>query len=138
MLAELAALRAKRAQLLGYPSHAHYVLEERTAKTPENVYALLDKIWPAALAQAEAEKAEMQKLIDSEGKDFKLAAWDWWYYADKIRVAKYSFNEQQTKPYFSLENTLKGVFYTANRLYGISVTERDDLPSITRMYAPSR
>ncbi|GAB1057266.1 MAG: M3 family metallopeptidase [Shewanella algae] len=128
VLAELAALRAKRAQLLGYPSHAHYVLEERTAKTPENVYALLDKIWPAALAQAEAEKAEMQKLIDSEGKDFKLAAWDWWYYADKIRVAKYSFNEQQTKPYFSLENTLKGVFYTANRLYGISVTERDDLP----------
>ncbi|QYK00019.1 M3 family metallopeptidase [Shewanella psychrotolerans] len=128
ILAEMAALRAERAQLMGYKSHAHFVLEERTAKTPENVYGLLDKVWPAALAQAKAEVAEMQKLIDAEGGNFKLAAWDWWYYADKIRVAKYSFNEQQTRPYFSLENTLKGVFYTANRLYGITVKERTDLP----------
>ncbi|MCE9678582.1 M3 family metallopeptidase [Shewanella sp. AS1] len=128
ILAKEAALRAERAQLLGYPSHAHYVLEERTAKTPENVYKLLDRVWPAALNQARAEVAQMQKLIDSEGGNFKLAAWDWWYYSDKIRVAKYSFNEQQTRPYFSLENTLKGVFYTANRLYGITVKERTDLP----------
>ncbi|MCG9696813.1 M3 family metallopeptidase [Shewanella sp. Isolate11] len=128
ILAKEAALRAERAQLLGYKSHAHYVLEERTAKTPENVYKLLDRVWPAALNQAKAEVADMQKLIDAEGGDFKLAAWDWWYYSDKIRVAKYSFNEQQTRPYFSLENTLKGVFYTANRLYGITVKERDDLP----------
>ncbi|MCL1041320.1 M3 family metallopeptidase [Shewanella marisflavi] len=128
ILAEMAALRAERAQLMGYKSHAHFVLEERTAKTPENVYGLLDKVWPAALAQAKAEVAEMQKLIDAEGGNFKLAAWDWWYYADKIRVAKYSFNEQETRPYFSLENTLKGVFYTANRLFGITVKERTDLP----------
>ncbi|QDF75135.1 MULTISPECIES: M3 family metallopeptidase [Shewanella] len=128
ILAEMAALRAERAQLMGYKSHAHFVLEERTAKTPENVYGLLDKVWPAALAQAKAEVAEMQKLIDAEGGNFKLAAWDWWYYADKIRVAKYSFNEQGTRPYFSLENTLKGVFYTANRLFGITVKERTDLP----------
>lgn len=128
ILAEMAALRAERAQLMGYKSHAHFVLEERTAKTPENVYGLLDKVWPAALAQAKAEVAVMQKLIDAEGGNFKLAAWDWWYYADKIRVAKYSFNEQETRPYFSLENTLKGVFYTANRLFGITVKERTDLP----------
>lgn len=128
ILAEMAALRAERAQLMGYKTHAHFVLEERTAKTPENVYQLLNKVWPAALGQAKAEVADMQTLIDSEGGNFKLAAWDWWYYSDKIRVAKYSFNEQQTRPYFSLENTLKGVFYTANRLYGITVKERTDLP----------
>ncbi|MEZ9821872.1 M3 family metallopeptidase [Shewanella sp. 10N.286.45.A1] len=128
ILAKMAALRAERAQLMGYKTHAHFVLEERTAQTPENVYGLLNKVWPAALAQAEAEVADMQALIDSEGGNFKLAGWDWWYYSDKIRVAKYSFNEQQTRPYFSLENTLKGVFYTANRLFGITVKERTDLP----------
>ncbi|GIU32706.1 M3 family metallopeptidase [Shewanella sp. MBTL60-007] len=128
ILAKMAALRAERAQLMGYKTHAHFVLEERTAKTPENVYELLNKVWPAALAQAEAEVADMQALINEEGGDFKLAGWDWWYYSDKIRVAKYSFNEQQTRPYFSLENTLKGVFYTANRLFGITVKERTDLP----------
>ncbi|ACJ29028.1 Peptidyl-dipeptidase Dcp [Shewanella piezotolerans WP3] len=128
ILAKMAALRAERAQLMGYKTHAHFVLEERTAQTPENVYGLLNKVWPAALAQAEAEVADMQALIDAEGGDFKLAGWDWWYYSDKIRVAKYSFNEQQTRPYFSLENTLKGVFYTANRLFGITVKERTDLP----------
>ncbi|ABE54881.1 peptidyl-dipeptidase Dcp. Metallo peptidase. MEROPS family M03A [Shewanella denitrificans OS217] len=128
ILAQIASLRAQRAQLMGYQSHAHFVLEERTAKTPENVYALLNKVWPAALNQAKSEVAVMQELIDSQGGKFKLAAWDWAYYADKIRVAKYSFNEQDTRPYFSLENTLKGVFYTANRLYGVSLKERTDLP----------
>ncbi|MBR9727042.1 M3 family metallopeptidase [Shewanella intestini] len=128
VLAKIAALRAERATLMGYPTHAHFALEERTAKTPENVYALLDKVWPAALKQAKNEMAVMQELIDAEKGGFKLAAWDWWYYSDKIRVAKYSFNEQQTKPYFSLESTLEGVFYTANRLFGITVKERTDLP----------
>ena len=128
ILAKMAALRAEKAALMGYPTHAHFVLEERTAKTPENVYALLNKVWPAALDQARAEVAEMQKLIDAEGKDFKLQAWDWWYYADKIRVAKYSFNEQDTRPYFSLDNTIEGVFYTANKLFGITAKERTDLP----------
>ncbi|RLV60441.1 M3 family peptidase [Parashewanella curva] len=128
VLAKVAALRAERAKLLGYETHAHYVLEERTAKTPENVYKLLNRVWPAALSRAEAEAADMQAMIDKEGGKFKLAAWDWWYYADKIRVAKYSFNEQQTRPYFSLENTIEGVFYTANRLFGITAKERTDLP----------
>ncbi|MCL1068767.1 M3 family metallopeptidase [Shewanella olleyana] len=127
-LAKIAALRAEKAKLMGYKTHAHFVLEERTAKTPENVYGLLDKVWPAALAQANAEVKDMQALIDSQGGDFKLEAWDWWYYSDQIRVAKYSFNEQQTRPYFSLEATLDGVFYTANRLFDITVKERTDLP----------
>lgn len=127
-LAEIAALRAERAQLLGYKTHAHYVLEENTAKNPDNVYALLDKVWPAAINQAKSEVAEMQKLIDAEGGNFKLAPWDWDYYADKIRVAKYSFNEQDTRPYFSLDATIEGVFYTANRLFGLTFKERNDLP----------
>ncbi|MBB1427177.1 M3 family metallopeptidase [Shewanella sp. SG44-2] len=128
ILAKIASIRSQRAQLMGYQSHAHFVLESRTAKTPENVYALLDKVWPAALKQAKSEVADMQALVDTQGTDLTIEAWDWWYYSDKIRVAKYSFNEQQTKPYFSLESTLKGVFYTANRLYGITVKERTDLP----------
>ena len=127
-LAKIAALRAEKAKLMGYKTHAHFVLEERTAKSPENVYALLDKVWPAALAQANAEVADMQAVIDSQGGDFSLQAWDWWYYSDQIRVAKYDFNEQQTRPYFSLESTLSGVFYTANRLFGITMKERTDLP----------
>ncbi|WP_372870132.1 M3 family metallopeptidase [Shewanella sp.] len=127
-LAQIAALRAERAKLLGYKTHAHYVLEENTAKDPANVYALLDKVWPAAINQAKSEVAEMQKLIDAEGGDFKLAPWDWDYYADKIRVAKYSFNEQDTRPYFSLDATIEGVFYTANRLFGLTFKERSDLP----------
>ncbi|MDO6677898.1 M3 family metallopeptidase [Shewanella sp. 4_MG-2023] len=127
-LAKIASLRAEKAKLMGYKTHAHFVLEERTAKTPENVYGLLDKVWPAALAQANAEVADMQALIDSQGGDFTLQAWDWWYYSDQIRVAKYDFNEQQTRPYFSLESTLEGVFYTANRLFGITMKERTDLP----------
>lgn len=128
LLAQMAALRAEKASLMGYPTHAHFVLEERTAKTPENVYELLNKVWPAALDQARAEVADMQALIDAEGKEFKLEAWDWAYYADKIRVAKYAFNEQDTRPYFSLENTIDGVFYTANKLFGITAKERTDLP----------
>lgn len=128
ILAEIAALRAERAKLLGYKTHAHFVLEENTAKDPANVYALLDKVWPAAIKQAKSEVAEMQKLIDAEGGNFKLAPWDWDYYADKIRVAKYSFNEQDTRPYFSLDATIEGVFYTANRLFGLTFKERNDLP----------
>lgn len=128
ILAKIASLRVKRAHLLGYRSHADFVMEERTAKKPENVYALLDKMWPAALAKAKDERAQMQALIDASPQPFKLKAWDWRYYANKIRAEKYDFDEQQTKPYFSLDNTLKGVFYTANRLYGLTITERTDLP----------
>ncbi|MCS4556603.1 M3 family metallopeptidase [Shewanella sp. C32] len=128
LLAKIASLRVERAQLLGYRSHADYVMEERTAKKPENVYALLDKLWPAALAKAKDERAQMQQLIDNTDHPFKLKAWDWRYYANKIRTEKYDFDEQQTKPYFSLDNTIKGMFYTANRLYGLTFVERDDLP----------
>lgn len=126
--AKLAQLRAKKAQLLGYDTHADFVLEERTAKNADNVYNLLNQVWPAALEQAKAERALMQEMIDKEGGDFKLKASDWRYYAEKIRNEKYSLDEAAVKPYFSLESTLQGVFYTANKLFGMNFKERFDLP----------
>lgn len=125
---KLAQLRAKKAQLLGYDTHADFVLEERTAKNAENVYNLLNQVWPAALEQAKAERALMQEQIAKDGKDFKLKASDWRYYAEKVRNEKYALDEAAVKPYFSLESTLQGVFYTANKLFGMNFKERFDLP----------
>ncbi|QDP00778.1 M3 family metallopeptidase [Thalassotalea sp. PS06] len=126
--AKMASLRYQRAQVLGYDTHADYVLENAMAKTPENVYGLLDKVWPASLARAKQEVADMQTFAESEGADFKLEAWDWWYYSEKVRKQKYDLDEEATKPYFSLENTMQGVFYTAEKLWGVTFKERDDLP----------
>lgn len=127
-LAKIASLRATKAKLMGYQSHAHFVLEDRVAKTPAAVYELLNKVWPAALAKAKVEVADMQKLVDEEGGKFKIEAWDYPYYAEKIRKARYSIDEEQTRPYFALESTLQGVFHTAQKLFGITVKERTDLP----------
>ncbi|WP_371186422.1 M3 family metallopeptidase [Thalassotalea maritima] len=126
--AEMASLRYQRAQLLGYKTHAHYVLETNMAKTPENVYGLLDRVWPASLARAKQEVADMQAYAESEGFKGKLEAWDWWYYSEKVRKAKYDLDESVTKPYFELNNTMQGVFYTAEKLWGVTFKERNDLP----------
>jgi len=126
--AEMASLRYQKAQLLGYETHAHFVLENATAKTPDNVFKLLNKIWPPALQRAKDEAADMQKMIDAEGGKFSLAAWDWWYYAEKIRKERYDIDSAETKPYFSLEATQLGVFYTAEKLWGVTFKERFDLP----------
>ncbi|WP_371378329.1 M3 family metallopeptidase [Thalassotalea aquiviva] len=126
--AEIASLRYQRAQLMGYKTHAHFVLENNMAKTPENVYGLLNKVWPASLARAKQEVADMQAYADSEGADYKLEAWDWWYFSEKVRKAKYDLDEEATKPYFELNNTMQGVFYTANQLWGVTFKERNDLP----------
>ncbi|WP_068545627.1 M3 family metallopeptidase [Thalassotalea crassostreae] len=125
---ELASLRYQRAQVLGYKTHAHYVLENNMAKTPENVYGLLDRVWEPSLNRAKQEVADMQEFANSQGADFKLEAWDWWYYSEKVRKAKYDLDESITKPYFELNNTMQGVFYTANKLWGVKFTQRDDLP----------
>src|SRR5690606_25932966 len=91
---KLVNLRVEKAQLLGYNTFAEYVLEETMAKNPKNVYDFLDGIWPRALRQAKKEVTELQKLIDREGGKFKLQAWDWWYYAEKLRKEKYQLDEE--------------------------------------------
>jgi len=128
ILARMVELRLERANLLGFPSHAHYVLDDNMAKTPENVYALLEQVWTPALARARGEAAEMQKIIDAEGGGFDLAAWDWWYYAEKVKKAKYDLDEETMRPYFELENVRRGLFEVVNRLWGLTFTERTDIP----------
>ncbi|MDR0613398.1 MAG: M3 family metallopeptidase [Dysgonamonadaceae bacterium] len=121
-------LRLERANLLGYKTHADYQLEETMAKTPERALRLLSDIWKYALPQAEKERDELQKLIDGEGGKFKLQSWDWWYYAEKLRVVKYDLNEEELRPYFVLDNVRNGAFEVAHRLYGISFKEINDVP----------
>ena len=124
---KMASLRVKRANLLGYATHADYILEENMAKNPLAVYTFLDKVWTAALPVAKKEVTELQAMIDAEGSNFKLEAWDWWYYAEKLRKQKYDLDEEALKPYFSLENVRLGMFDVATRLYGITFTERNDI-----------
>ncbi len=126
--AKIAALRVERANLLGYESHAAYVLDNNMAKTPENVYKLMDRVWNAALPVAKAEAYDLQKMIDAEGGDFRLEPWDWWYYTEKLRKEKYDLDDEQMKPYFELENVKKGMFGVANKLYGLTFNVRNDLP----------
>jgi peptidyl-dipeptidase Dcp len=125
----LAELRAEKAKLLGYPNWAAYVLVTQGAKTPENAIKLLTDLAPPATARARAEAVDMQKLIDAQGGGFKLEPWDWQYYAEQVRKAKYNLDESQIMPYFELNDVLQnGVFFAANRLYGITFKERHDIP----------
>jgi peptidyl-dipeptidase Dcp len=128
ILAEMAALRAERAMLLGYETHAHYVLDDNMAKKPENVYKLLNELWTPALERARVEVAEMQAIIDAEGGGFKLQSWDWWYYAEKLKKQKYDLDEEMLRPYFKMENVRAGAFDTASRLWGLKFEIRTDLP----------
>lgn len=131
---DLAKLRAERAQLLGYPNYAAYGLQSETAKTPEAVNNMLGQLAPAAVKNARAEAAELQKLIDAQQGGFQLAAWDWAYYTEQLRKARYAFDDSLLRPYFELNNVLEnGVFYAATKLYGITFKERKDLP----VYHPS-
>ncbi|MFO7867350.1 MAG: M3 family metallopeptidase [Candidatus Aminicenantes bacterium] len=127
--AKMAALRVKRARLLGYNTHAHYILEENMAKNPQNVYDLLWQIWNPALEKAKQEASDLQVLIDEEGLDFDLQPWDWWFYAEKLKHQKFDLSEEMLKPYFELNKVREGAFYVANQLYGIEFVERTDIPS---------
>jgi peptidyl-dipeptidase Dcp len=129
IVARLAQLRSQRAKLLGYPDHATFTLDDQMAKTPQSAEQLLTGIVPAATAKARGEAARMQKLIDAEKGGFTLGPQDWQYYAEKVRKAEYDLDESQVKPYFELEHVLQdGVFFAANKLYGITFKERKDLP----------
>ena len=125
--AKIAKLRSERAQIMGYETYAHFVLEERMLKTPEEVYNLLLELWKPALERAKVEVADMQAVVDAEGHDFKIAAWDWWQYSEKVRKAKYDLDEAALKPYLSLDNVLNGVFETTHQLWGLTFTELHDI-----------
>jgi len=128
-LSSIAALRVERANLLGYKTHADYILEKNMAKNPETVYKFLNDLWKPALNRAKMEIDDMQKIINNEGNNFKLEAWDWWYYAEKVKKEKYDLDEKMLRPYFKLENVLQGVFDVASKLYGIKFVERNDIPT---------
>jgi len=125
----IAAIRAQKAKLIGFPNYAALTLMDQMAKKPETVEAFLDRLVPAATAKAKMEAADIQKLIDSQKGGFKLEPWDWNFYSEQVRKAKFDLDESQVKPYFELNSVLQnGVFYAANQLYGLTFKERKDLP----------
>lgn len=128
IILEIANLRAERAKLLGYKTYADYIISNNMAKTPEAVYSFLNKVMEPAMDAAKQDRDEMQKIIDADGGNFKLAPWDWWYYAEKLKKQKYNLDESELKPYLSLDNVRNGMFYVASKLYGLSFTKRTDLP----------
>ncbi|MFC3551750.1 M3 family metallopeptidase [Lysobacter cavernae] len=135
IVAQVTRLRAERAKMMGYPNYAAYVLEDETAKSPDAVNKMLGQLAPAAVANAKREAADLQAMIDQEQKakgepTFQLQPWDWAFYTEKVRQAKYSFDESQLKPYFEMKNVLEnGVFYAAGQLYGLKFKPRTDLPT---------
>ena len=129
VVSRTAKLRAERATLLGYANHAAYQLEDQTAKDVPTVNKLLSDLAPAAVANAKREGADMQAIIDQEKGGFQLAACDWDFYSEKVRKARYAFDESQLKPYFELNHVITdGVFFAAGKLYGLTFKERKDLP----------
>src|SRR5256885_9540793 len=124
-----AQLRAERAKLLGYENHAAYQLEDQTAKNVPTVNKLLADLAPPAVANAKAEAAEQQQIVDQEKGGFQIDAADWAFYSEKVRKAKYAFDESELRPYYELNHVLlDGVFFAANKLYGLTFKERKDLP----------
>ena len=128
IIRQIVALRAERAQMLGFKTHADYVLDDCMAKTPVAVYDLLMKVWNPALQKAKEEAAEYRQLMKKEGVNSDLQPWDWRYYAEKVRKAKYDLNDEEIRPYFQLEHVRDGVFMLANRLYGLTFKENSKIP----------
>lgn len=121
-------LRVRKAQLLGFESPAAFILDNTMAKTPDAVYSFLNKVWTPAVAKAKAEASELQKLMDAEGKGEKLEPWDWWFYTEKLRKAKFDLDEEQLRPYFKLENVRKGVFDLTTKLFGLKYEKLEGMP----------
>ena len=128
IVSRVAALRAEKAKLLGYRTWADFVLEENMAKNPRGVYGLLDQIWQPALEVAKRERAELQAMMAKDLPGQKLEPWDWRYYAEKVKQAKYDFDEESVKPYFALDAVRRGAFTVATKLYGLSFSEVKDIP----------
>ena len=127
ILKKIISLRLEKANLLGFDCYSNFVLDENMAKNSETVMDFLHNLWGYSLKNAKTEAAELQKMMDKEGKGEKLAAWDWWYYTEKLRQQKYNLNEDEIKPYFSLESVRNGLYYVANKLYGITLTELNNV-----------
>ena len=125
----LVNLRLERANILGFPTHADYVLDDCLAKTPANVYSCLMDIWVPALKVAKQERDLYQKMLEKDEPGAKLQPWDWRYYAEKYRAEKYAIDDAEVRPYFSLDSVREGAFMVANKLYGLTFTERTDLPT---------
>lgn len=128
IIKKMVALRKEKANLMGFETHADYVLDNTMAKTTLNVNKLLDTVWNPGIEKAKGEVEAMQEIIIEEGGNFKLEAWDWWHYSEKLRQEKFDFKEEEVKPYFSEDKVLKGAFEVAKKLFEITFTERDDLP----------
>lgn len=129
IISRIAQIRATQAQLLGFKNYASWKLQDQMAKTPEAVASFFSQLVPASTAKARAEAKDIQAMIDQQKGGFKLAPWDWNFYSEQVRKAKYDLDENEIKPYFELDTVLeKGVFYAANQLYGITFKERKDLP----------
>jgi len=128
IISKIVKLRSEKANLLGYKTHADYVLERNMAKNPASVNDLLMRLWKPAIKVAKAEAADMQMMIDRDGSNFKLEPWDWWYYAEKVRKEKYDIDESTLSQYFVLDNVRQGAFDVAHKLYGITFEPRNDVP----------
>jgi peptidyl-dipeptidase Dcp len=128
VILQIVKLRAKRAELFGVKTHAEHVLQDRNAQNPENVHKMLKQIAPAAVRNARAEGADLQKSIDASGEKFTLESWDWDFYTEAVRMEKYNLDTSAMRPYFELERVLNdGVFFAANKLFGITFKERKDI-----------
>ena len=128
VFATIAKLRVEKAQLLGYKTWANFILDEYMAKNPENVYQLLEQLWKPALARAQQEAADMQAMIDREKGGFNLEPWDWRYYSERVKRAKYDLDDEAIKPYLPIDEVREGAFTLANRLYGITLAELTNIP----------
>lgn len=128
IITQIVSLRLEKANLSGFDCYSNFVLDETMAKNSETVMNFLNNLWGYALPKAKAEAADLQRLMDKEGKGEKLEAWDWWFYTEKLRKEKYNLDEEETKPYFKLENVREGAFAVANKLYGITLTKLNNVP----------
>lgn len=127
VLKEILTLRLEKAKLMGFENYAQYALQDNMAKNPENALSFLNELWKYSIKNAKKEAGELQKLLAKDVKGGKLEGWDWWYYSEKLRQEKYNLNEDEIKPYFSIEDVRSGLFYVVNKLYGITLTPTDSI-----------
>ncbi|MFC1660378.1 M3 family metallopeptidase [Gemmatimonadota bacterium] len=128
ILSRMAALRAEKARIMGYPTHAHFVISDNMAETPDRVLNFLEEVWRPALEVAKQERADMQAVMNGEGVEGKLEGWDWRHYTEKVRKARFDLDQEALLPYFEVNAVREGVFTVANRLYGLTFHQRKDLP----------